>query len=95
MFNSIWRPLSHPVGDCPLAVCDGSTIRPEDMVEADHVRRHYTGSSLFALHNPEQMWYYMSDQMPHEAVLMKLFDSEDHKAKREWGNFTLCDLAMI
>lgn len=84
---SIWRPLNNAIANYLLAVCDSCTIAEGDMVEADHVRRHYTGSSLFALYNLMQKWSYKSGQEPYEAILMKLFDSQEHPEKRQWLNY--------
>lgn len=75
LFNSVWRPLVEYVEDWPIALCDGSTIDPADLVEIDNVRRHYTGASMYALYNDNQKWYYMSKQRRSDVLLFKTFDS--------------------
>ncbi|KAL9120122.1 MAG: hypothetical protein Q9187_003326 [Circinaria calcarea] len=74
--NSIWRPLIPSVSDWPLALCDGSTVSPHSLVETDHVRRSYTGSTMYLMHEPQQKWYYLSGQGKAEVVIFKNFDSE-------------------
>ena len=76
---SVWRPLVDCVEDWPLAVCDGTTIETSDLVEADHVRRHYTGSTMYVKFNPRQEFYYMSKQRRNEVLIFKNFDSDRTK----------------
>ncbi|KAL8834254.1 MAG: hypothetical protein Q9170_003841 [Blastenia crenularia] len=74
--NSVWRPLIDVVTDWPLAVCDGSTARRIDLVEADHVRQHYTGSTMYLMYDPQQRFYYMSRQSKNDVLIFKNFDSK-------------------
>lgn len=84
MFLSVWKPLKHVVEDYPLAVCDSSSMFEDDLIECDHIRKRFTGATFYAHFNPEQKWYYLSQQRPDEALLLKIFDSEDSvKGKRE------------
>ncbi|KAF2790169.1 hypothetical protein K505DRAFT_221899, partial [Melanomma pulvis-pyrius CBS 109.77] len=68
------KPLK-PVTNWPLAVCDTRTVRIDDLVTTDTVRRKYTGETFYAKFNPEQRWYYMPNQDPDEVLLLKIFDS--------------------
>ncbi|KIY02876.1 uncharacterized protein Z520_01341 [Fonsecaea multimorphosa CBS 102226] len=74
---NLWRPIIDCVRDYPLAICDGSTVLPSDMVEADHVRRHYTGSTMYLQHNERQKFFYMSRQTRDEILIFKNFDSAE------------------
>lgn len=73
---NVWRPLIDSVKDWPLAVCDGSTVKRDDLVEADHVRQHYTGSTMYLMHNQQQRFYYMSEQSKNDVLIFKNFDSK-------------------
>ncbi|KAK4043312.1 methyltransferase CmcJ [Parachaetomium inaequale] len=73
---NVWRPLDHPVEDYPLAFCDASTLRDEDLVECDHVRRKYKGATLFPNHHPDQKFYFLRDQQQEAVTLLKIFDSD-------------------
>ncbi|KAM5480103.1 hypothetical protein MaudMau93_007630 [Microsporum audouinii] len=82
IFN-IWRPLDHVVKDNTLAVCDGSTIKDSDMVEADHISRTYHGNTMYGLYSPSHTWHYLHHQSPDEVLIFKIFDSDPSvKAKR-------------
>ncbi|MCJ1361286.1 hypothetical protein MMC16_000384 [Acarospora aff. strigata] len=72
---NLWRPIKNPVEDWPLAICDGSTIDMEDLIETDTVRRDYIGSNMFALHRETQAWYYLHKQQADEVLIFKQFDS--------------------
>ncbi|KAI1376896.1 hypothetical protein F4677DRAFT_445214 [Hypoxylon crocopeplum] len=77
---NVWRPISEPIEDYPLAVCDGSSIKERDLICADHVRRDYTGESIYPLYNPSARWYYLKMQRKDEVLVFKTFDSL-HNAK--------------
>ena len=70
--------------DFPLAVCDSRTMELDDLVECDHIRKKFTGATFYVHYNPNQMWYYLSQQRPEEALMLKIFDSEEGiEGKRE------------
>ncbi|KAL4936542.1 hypothetical protein BDV06DRAFT_204810 [Aspergillus oleicola] len=73
---NLWRPINGPVENWPLALCDGRTISPGARVESDRVRRKYTGGTTFVLEEPNQTWYYLSQQQDNEIAIFKNFDSE-------------------
>lgn len=75
---SVWRPLIDSVEDWPLAVCDGSTVDASDLVETDHVKRHYTGSTMYLMHNAKHKFYYMSKQSKNDVLIFKNFDSDQN-----------------
>lgn len=80
--NSVWRPVRFPIEDYPLAVADGSTVDPDDLVAADYVRATYQGENLLPLYNKNCRWHYLSDQTPDDILLFKSYDSrEQSKAK--------------
>jgi hypothetical protein len=68
--------LNDVVQDWPLTVCDGSTVTGADLVEADHIRRQYMGSTMYLKHNPNQRFYYMSNQTNEDVLMFKNFDSD-------------------
>ncbi|KAI0813888.1 hypothetical protein GGR55DRAFT_484374 [Xylaria sp. FL0064] len=73
---NVWKPLCNPVEEWALAVCDGTTVKPEDLVETDSVRQGSVSTNYYAKYAPEQMWYYLKHQSPDEALIFKHFDSE-------------------
>jgi hypothetical protein len=78
--------LVDTVKDWPLAICDGTTVNLDDLVETDHVRRQYTGSTLYLKHNNAQRFYYMDGQGKNDVLIFKNFDSKKSvKAKCDSG----------
>lgn len=55
---------------------DGRTVQRRDFVEADHVRRQYTGSTMYLMADPQQQFYYMSKQSQNDVLIFKNFDSK-------------------
>jgi hypothetical protein len=78
---NIWRVLSQPPQDMPLAVCDVRTVRREDLVEADGVYDAgdppwMTAEAYLVRHNPEHRWIYFSDMRPDEALIFRAYGNE-------------------
>lgn len=79
-FN-VWRVLSPPPQDVPLAVCDARTLSAEDLVEADAVfdvpdRPEWSFEGLLVRHNPAHRWCYFPDMTRDEALVFKTNDSQ-------------------
>lgn len=77
---NVWRPLIDRIQDYPLAICDGSTVSPFSLIEADHVRRHYMGSTMYLQNDPKQKFYYKSGMGKEDVLIFKNFDSEQVNA---------------
>jgi hypothetical protein len=94
-FN-IWRVISPPPQDIPLAVCDVRSIAPSDYVLADALTSSSnTGDTaqqlqtakerfeaVLLLHNPEHRWHYFSNMTRDEALIFKSYDSQPSCAQR-------------
>ncbi|OAA43583.1 hypothetical protein ISF_09668 [Cordyceps fumosorosea ARSEF 2679] len=76
--RSVWRPIRNAVENYPLAVCDGSTVPQEKLIQVDHVRKYYIGESLYPLQSASYRWYYLNRQTPDEVLLFKIFDSKEN-----------------
>ncbi|KAI1251513.1 hypothetical protein MGN70_006081 [Eutypa lata] len=73
---NVWKPLSHPVEEYPLAVCDGTTVRPEDLVETDSVRQGSISTNYYVKYHENQRWYFLRRQSPDEGLIFKHFDTK-------------------
>jgi hypothetical protein len=80
MLINLWRPI-RTVERTPLALCDASTVRAEDLFDSevrgglgDPDRPSLWGYNL--AHHPGQRWYYAPLMTPDEIVAFKLFDSD-------------------
>jgi hypothetical protein len=95
---SLWRALSQPPQDMPLALCDGRSVREEEgthntKVDVDVIP---TGDALFApIEGEENMsaatifhysaghrWWYFPDMRPDEVIFIKFYDTDHSKAWR-------------
>jgi hypothetical protein len=78
---NIWRVLTPPPQDVPLAVCDARTVSPDDasvgeaVIDAPGEPERRFGSSLYHA-NPAHRWFWFPDMRPDEALVFKAFDSD-------------------
>jgi hypothetical protein len=84
---NVWRPITGPLQDRPLAVCDVRTLSPADLMVSRTISRvdahglhsadgHIEESAVYSVaFNPAHRWYYAPDMMPDEALLLKNYDS--------------------
>ena len=73
---NLWRPVRGPLRDAPLAVCDAGSVAPNDLVASDLVYQHRVGETYGVTFNPAHRWFYVPEMQPHEALLLKCYDSE-------------------
>jgi hypothetical protein len=78
---NVWRALSPPPQDVPLAVCEAGSVIPQDFIPADAVfDRHgaieFTFEALLLRFNPAQRWAHFSDMRVDEALVFKTHDTD-------------------
>jgi hypothetical protein len=79
-YYNVWRCFSPPPQDIPLAVCDMSTVEPDDEVPLQAIAatlRHgeiVHGTTGYK-YNPSHRWYYYRDMTPDEVLVFKQHDS--------------------
>jgi len=73
---NVWRSISGPVLDTPLAVCDARTVAATDLVESEVRYGGRTGEIYVATHSPLHRWSYYSAMDRHEALVFKQYDSQ-------------------
>lgn len=95
---SLWRVLSPPPQDMPLALCEGRSVRDDEgtantKVDVDEIPE---GDALFAPiegeedmaaatifhHSPEHRWWYFPDMALDEVIFIKFHDSDHSRAWR-------------
>ncbi|KAI0541265.1 hypothetical protein GGR58DRAFT_498340 [Xylaria digitata] len=74
------KPLNGPVRDWLLAVCDYSSCNTDDIVDVDQVYPDAIGEGCNICFNKNHKWFFASDQVPHEALLLKQLDSRPDAA---------------
>ncbi|KAK1227411.1 hypothetical protein PQX77_009596 [Marasmius sp. AFHP31] len=73
---NLWRPISHPALDWPLAVCDYQSVNWEkDLVPTDLKYADKDGETFTVKYNPEHKWKYVRGLTPEEIILIKCYDS--------------------
>jgi len=98
MAFSLWRALSPPPQDMPLALCEGRSVRDDEgtantKIDVDEIP---SGDALFAPiegedemtaatifhHSPGHRWWYFPDMTSDEVILIKFYDSDHSIAWR-------------
>ena len=77
---NVWRVLTPPPQDMPLAVCaapsvsEAERVTGEARVDGVGIEEFRFGSSLFRA-SPRHRWFYYRDMRPDEALVFKQFDT--------------------
>ncbi|KAG2059523.1 hypothetical protein BDR06DRAFT_874318 [Suillus hirtellus] len=73
---NLWRPISHPAVDHPLALCDYRTVdAKKDLVPIALIYPDREGETYGVKFNPTHRWKYQRGMKPDEVVLIKCYDS--------------------
>lgn len=76
---TLWRALSPPPQDRPLAICDVRTVAPADLVAADAIANPgaltYSAEFLMLRHSPRHRWCWYPDMLPDEPLLFQQLDT--------------------
>jgi hypothetical protein len=77
-FN-VWRAITAPPQDVPLAVCDARSISPGDLLVADAIfdppgAPEWSFESWLVAHNPAHRWIWFPDMTPDEALIFRTSD---------------------
>jgi len=74
---NVWKPITGPVLEAPLGVCDARSIDRKDFIETNLIYDDRVGEVYSVEFNDSQRWYYFSRMRSDEAMLIKCFDSLD------------------
>ncbi|KAH9944646.1 hypothetical protein B0H21DRAFT_746472 [Amylocystis lapponica] len=75
---NLWRPLTHPALDWPLALCDWRSVDPaRDVVPVTLRYPDSEGETFGVRHSRAYRWKYVRGMRPDEFVLIKCYDSQD------------------
>jgi len=82
---NVWRPISEPVQQMPLALLDASSIGANDLIETRIINERQGGREgriYSVVHRDGHRWFYFPDMTMSEAILIKGFDSlKDGRAR--------------
>lgn len=75
-FVTIWRNRStEPVRDNALAMCNGSSVRAEDLAACEIRYAHRVGEAYFARPAPTHEWWWYPELHRDEVLLIKQWDA--------------------
>lgn len=81
---NVWRNIAaEPVMTHPIALCDGQTVKPEDLVVFEIHYQDRIGENYFAKHAPQHGWYFYPEMTGEEALLIKQWDSSGALARSD------------
>ena len=72
----VWRPIRGKVLIDPLGICDGRTIPQKGFILVQRRYKYRTGEVYHIAYNPEHVWYYFPEMVRDEAMVFKVFDTD-------------------
>jgi hypothetical protein len=84
---NLWRVLSDPPQDVPLALCDCSTVDDADLLACRAIFDPLDGSpewgfdNYLLAHNPAHRWFYYPDMHRGEVLVFKTSESDESAAQ--------------
>ena len=78
---NIWRAISAPPQDVPLAVCDARSVTAADLIAADAIfdspgQPEWSFEGLVLAHSDAHRWFWFPDMTCAEALVFKTHDSD-------------------
>ncbi len=89
IFN-LWKAISEPPQDTPLAVCDATSVAAEDLLishivlgppQADPAKEFKLQTNMVQ-HNPNHRWVYFSGMTRDELLIFRGYDSDPARFRR-------------
>jgi len=81
---NVWRNITHdPVATHPLALCDATSVRPENLVVFEIHYHDRIGENYFAKHADYHQWYFYPGMTHDEVLLIKQWDSSGEFASSD------------
>jgi hypothetical protein len=79
---NVWRNIAkEPVATFPMALCDGQSVQPEDLVVFEIHYQDRVGENYFAKYSPRHQWVCYPGMTGDEALLIKQWDSQGNMAR--------------
>ncbi len=73
----VWRPVSSPLESNPLAMADARSVAPGDLLVAERRYPHRVGQTYRLKYSPAHRWFYFPRMRRDEAIVFKVYDSEN------------------
>lgn len=78
----VWRPIRGDVLRDPLGICDGRSIPRKGFVLLERRYKYRTGEVYQIAHDPAHEWFWFPRMTRNEALVFKVFDSDETKPSR-------------
>lgn len=91
-FINAWRPLTGPVYNAHLAVCDARTVPRASLLRAELRYVDRTGEIYYCAFHDEHRWFYFPQMIPREVLLLKNYDSASDGRARFTPHTAIDDL---
>jgi len=72
----VWRAIAKPIQSNPLAIGDASSFVMSDLIAAERRYPNRVGETYQVRYNPAHRWFYFSEMRRDEALVFKVYDSE-------------------
>jgi len=73
---NLWRPINVSAFDCPLALCEYTSVNPkEDLVPVTLVHPDWGEETYRLKYNPNYKWKYWKGMEPNEVLVFKVYAS--------------------
>ncbi|PHS73352.1 MAG: methyltransferase [Cycloclasticus sp.] len=73
---NVWRSMAGVVKNHTLALCDATSLGPNDLVSIKRKSDNREGEIQFAFFNEAQRWFYFPELNADEVLIFKTFDSQ-------------------
>ena len=78
----VWRPIRGDVMMDPLGICDGRSIPRKGFIRVERRYKDRTGEVYHIAHNPAHEWFWFPRMTRNEALVFKVFDSDERVPSR-------------
>ena len=73
----VWRAIAGPIESDPLAVADAGSVAPQDLLVAERRYPHRVGEIYRLRYSAAHRWFYFPRMRRDEALVFKVYDSEN------------------
>jgi hypothetical protein len=73
----VWRAIRNPIEADPLCICDSRSFDHSDLLRAERRYPHRVGETYRMSYNPRHEWYYFPRMTRDEALVFKVYDSDE------------------
>ena len=87
----VWRAINRPIRANPLAIADARSLAPADLIAAERRYPHRVGETYQVRYNPAHRWFYFPQMRRDEALVFKVYDSQQDGQARFTAHTSFVD----